>query len=432
MVLFSRLALFFLFAFTISFKAMGQNPIVIRAHSKSVDLRDGDLLRKGYWAITPEVRPDTYFAERFKGKKKVSFITDQDSVSFDVAPGTVHDFVIIVDGKDSAFTRISTGKPAGLSYRGRSGVADTIPFRLGFNNQILIKGKINNSKELEMLFDTGCNGLVLSDDAGVKVQVDGQVQGFGLGGSSQDDYSKRNSLQLGAMVWDSVPLTVKHQGKPGSDGVVGYNVFDGKVVELNFEQHIIIIHNKLPAKAASMKKYELRFREGLTYILLRGRIGNKVFDAWYDFDTGGSGTLMLNKETALANSLYGTMDRIGHDNLKGSGPARVPVSKLTLPQLEIGSAMLADVPIAIEDSTSAGGPPFNVLGNDLLKRFHIIIDYANDEVYLAPNSHTGDMYLYEKQRYVIWGISIAGLILATGILIVLRRRRRRKKQISNT
>lgn len=77
---------------------------VIKATNKVMDIRDAGDLRKGTWTITPEAKPDVYTTSS-KGKT-VTFITDADSISFKVKENSVYDFIILLNGKDSAYTQI--------------------------------------------------------------------------------------------------------------------------------------------------------------------------------------------------------------------------------------------------------------------------------------------------------------------------------------
>jgi len=79
---------------------------VIQANSKIVDIKDGKTLKKGTWTIVPQTRPDIY---KTSGKR-VTFYTDRDSISFIVKPGRTYNFVILLNGKDSAFTQIKYEK----------------------------------------------------------------------------------------------------------------------------------------------------------------------------------------------------------------------------------------------------------------------------------------------------------------------------------
>lgn len=77
---------------------------VIKANSTVVSIRDGSDYYKETWTIMPEVNPDVY-TTRF-GEKRITFYTDKDSISFDVKPEGVYDFIILLNEKDSAWTQI--------------------------------------------------------------------------------------------------------------------------------------------------------------------------------------------------------------------------------------------------------------------------------------------------------------------------------------
>ncbi|PZF74292.1 transglutaminase-like domain-containing protein [Taibaiella soli] len=77
---------------------------VIRAHSRSVNIRDGDEFRKNGWSISPEIKPDVYTTSS-KGKK-VTFYTDIDSITVSITPATKFDFIILLNDSIKAETEI--------------------------------------------------------------------------------------------------------------------------------------------------------------------------------------------------------------------------------------------------------------------------------------------------------------------------------------
>lgn len=100
-----------------------QNPLpVIRSDTTVISIRDGATFRKDAWRLSPQARPDVYEAELTDGKgHRVTFITDVDSISFNVEVGRNYDF-IIVHGTDTCYTQITGMKrvPAAVfdeSYR---------------------------------------------------------------------------------------------------------------------------------------------------------------------------------------------------------------------------------------------------------------------------------------------------------------------------
>ncbi|MGI9650308.1 transglutaminase-like domain-containing protein [Chryseobacterium sp. RLHN22] len=89
---------------------------VIRATSPIVDIREDNKLYKKAWNIVPQEKLDVYTTSG----KKVTFYTDIDSITFKVEPQKNYDFIILLNGKDSARTQIKY-QPSKLDVLKRSG-----------------------------------------------------------------------------------------------------------------------------------------------------------------------------------------------------------------------------------------------------------------------------------------------------------------------
>lgn len=101
----------------ISQKLFSQKKLpVIRATSPIVDIREGNKLYKKAWNIVPQEKLDVYTTSG----KKVTFYTDIDSITFKVEPQKSYDFIILLNGKDSARTQIKY-QPSKLDVLKRSG-----------------------------------------------------------------------------------------------------------------------------------------------------------------------------------------------------------------------------------------------------------------------------------------------------------------------
>jgi hypothetical protein len=86
------IALIFL---TIAANAQTGDLPVIKSNADVISIQDGTNLKKNAWSLAPEAKPDVYEAELVDGKAhKVTFITDVDSISFDVEEGKRYDFII--------------------------------------------------------------------------------------------------------------------------------------------------------------------------------------------------------------------------------------------------------------------------------------------------------------------------------------------------
>ena len=86
-------------------RALAQSYLpVILASEEFVDIREGDHFEEGQWKIAPEYKPDIFTSN--KVGQRVTFYTNLDSISFVVHPDSVYDFVILLNGKDSAYTQL--------------------------------------------------------------------------------------------------------------------------------------------------------------------------------------------------------------------------------------------------------------------------------------------------------------------------------------
>jgi len=82
----------------------------IKATSQNVTIKDGYIIQEGIWNLSPEIKPDIYYALPSVVKKTVTFYTDIDSISFDVEPRQQYNFIILFNDKDTCLTQISTGE----------------------------------------------------------------------------------------------------------------------------------------------------------------------------------------------------------------------------------------------------------------------------------------------------------------------------------
>ena len=94
-----------------SVAAAEQELPILKSTLPVVSIREGDVLRKDYWTLSPETKPDVFEAwVPESGSIRVTFITDVDSLGFTVQVGDQYDF-LIVHGQDRCFTRL-VGKAA--------------------------------------------------------------------------------------------------------------------------------------------------------------------------------------------------------------------------------------------------------------------------------------------------------------------------------
>ena len=401
---------------------------VVRAGSPRVDIQDGNRLLRGTWSVSPGTDLDVYYARRSKGERKVTFRTDVDSISFQVRPGQSYDFVVLLDGKHRCRSRISTMRETCRKDGDPNAPAeDAIPFTIGGDHKIHIAGRINDSEPLDLLLDMGADTLVLYPSArakNVNVRIDGKAGNAGTGGTATRDSSNDNSVALGKLRWDHESVLLIEKQADRSDGIVGHNVFDDKVVEFDYDAMLVRISDAVPERAAVWTALPIEFQGTLPAVQARFEGGPEVFEEWLVLDTGSSTSVYLNQKTAVQQRLPGTMKTLGTSWMRGVGEGTARNEVVRLPKLSLGNLELRDVPLHVR----ANGPQADDglsghLGMDVLKRFNTVLDFQNDVAYFSPSEQNRTAYRLDYDDGSRWWLAagVASLFLVVGLLWLRRR-----------
>lgn len=316
-----------------------------------------------------------------------------------MVPNNTYDFVVEFN-KEKAFTRINTDTLKDVSIateevleyyydtKYRKALTDTIPFILGTDHRVYLKGKINNSETLNLLFDTGANAIVVvSKLIGNKVnlRLDGKVENQGSDGIETISTSSSNRLKVNNLSWDKVKLLSIDYQSPHFDGVLGWITFENKFIEIDYEKKILIAHKSKETIPKDFIKIETKMIRGIPYIKGEIKIKNKKTTGWFEYDSGSNGSLSLSQKFASENNLNGIPKTVGSSISLGSTGIKWKENDYIFPKLILGGLEIKDIPVSIREKDPKGVEHNDILGNNLLKRFNTIIDLQNFEIYLKPN-----------------------------------------------
>jgi hypothetical protein len=406
---------------------------VLRATSNRINVQDGERLWKGVWTVDPTIALDVYNASRSNRPKKIAFISDIDRLSFDVEPNRTYDFVVLLNAKERAPTRISTMvQPFGKTKGASVGDPPTIPFEFE-NGRIMVKASINGSAPLNLLFDTGADAIMIHAstlEKGAQIKIDGSMPNSGLGGTVNRKTASSNTLELAGLRWENEPMIFSEQPPLAGDGILGTHIFEDKAVEIDFDRRIIVIHESVPDEVVGYTKVPM-FGSGRLFSIDTTLVGGRTNgNARAFFDTGFPGVLMAYPDVDKSLGLRGELSRIGRKTTSGTGPNTIQSDTLLLPELSIAGMTLRGAPIDVEAPTpvAISGHVGAVIGIAAISRFNLIIDYPRDRLFMAPNSTFQASFgvpLGGPPWPIIVGIGALamGLTLAGGY--ALRRRRHR-------
>jgi len=368
---------------------------VIQAGSVNVSISDGGYLDKNVWTLSPRIRPDVYTADRTRQAKWVIFYTDIDSIKVKVTPGSVFDFVVLLNGKDSCFTRIASAIRPGQLLPNSHTKPDTIPFTLTAFNAISVPAIINGTDTLRLHFDVGSFDFRITKNALLHKTSLLPNKADALAGKQQPDYNHLNkvtSIQMGQVSWYNPETIATGMTAHDMDGRFGWNLFEGKIVEINYDRTIMVIHSALPAIAKGYTKSALIFMRSFVCARAGFTVGNKKYRGNFLLDTGSDQAIVVDSSWAAKQQFPRHLPLITSSVLRDPRGVQYETKTVRAPLFSINHYTLANIPTLMLGSKNPVNFEVNYLGNDLLKRFNILLDFKNDNLYLKPNLLTGLPY----------------------------------------
>lgn len=374
-----------------------QKTPILNSNTELISIKEGKSLYKNIWKVNPNDEMDVFVTNPFEKQKTVTFYSDIDSLSFKVKPNKKYNFIIRLNDK-VAKTQINTSRNLSpslepkLSYTNTKNInskRDTIPFEIKSDNGIYIQGRINESDTLNFMFDLNAGINVINEEAlknqKASIKIDGSVENTGSDGVMNTQISSDNIMTIDHLVWENVPLLIIPYGKQSFDAVLSWRSFEDKIVEIDYDNNLLIVHNELPDIIFEYSALETKMINGIPYVKCELSIGEKRVQDWFGFDTGGNGELLVSQKFAAENQLNGIMNHIRSATATGSSGNALSLKIVQLPKLKIGDYELYRVPLGIYDKDPEGVDDLKILANNILKRFNSIIDFQNNRIYIKPN-----------------------------------------------
>ena len=263
-----------------------------------------------------------------------------------------------------------------------------IPFTLTKWNNISVDVALNESDSLKLMFHTGAGAVALTEEAVRKcttLQFEKSLPTKSWGGQSTSRYCEDNQLSIQGFVFDGVTIYEDvHSGRE-TDGKFGPGLFDGKIVEIDYEKKHLLIHDDLPGKIDEFEKFTFEDPRNNFYVEGKIAIDNRMVSNQFLIHSGYSGIAMLDDQFVAENTALKSLPVLDESQVTDSFGNVLKTQKINLPSIQLGSIAFNDVPVSIFDG-AMGRQKISLVGGDLLKRLDIILDVENSSIYLRKNS----------------------------------------------
>jgi hypothetical protein len=286
---------------------------------------------------------------------------------------------------------------------------------------ILLKARFSKvSDTFNFILDTGSGGISLDSTTAEIYQIPHIPSGryiYGIAGVRKVDYAKNQTLSFPGLTVDSLDFYINNYEVLTSvygikiDGIIGFSFLTRYIVKVNFDSLKVSIFEpgfiRYPNKGTLLHP---NFK-GLPVIPLMVRDSKKINSHFY-FDTGAGLCFLISKQLKDDSSVLLKKRKPMPIEVQGLG-GKKRMQLTIMKEVNIGSYKFRQVPTYILDDE------FNILayprlggliGNDILRRFNLIINYPQKEIHLCPNSHFRDPFDYSYTGMTMYDVNGAVVV----------------------
>lgn len=265
----------------------------------------------------------------------------------------------------------------------------TIPFEFE-NNQVFVKVGINDAAPAWFLLDSGAGGSVIDTTTAqtFNIKTEGETRGTGAGkGTYKVTFARDITYRLPGAAF-TVPSSYVIDFSAQREiverdvaGLLGYDFFTRYVVDVDYDAEVMTLYDPAtfdPRGRGTIVPF--RFVKKVPWIKLRVKLPNrKAVETEALVDSGS-------QDGVNADVLAQSPRHIEVTGGVGLGEEfRVVVGRAE--SVQIGPYTMRG-PVG-----GAGREP--LIGNEVLRRFHVIFDYPHQRLILAPNRHLHDAFDFD-------------------------------------
>lgn len=270
---------------------------------------------------------------------------------------------------------------------------------------IMLKATFNNlSDSLNFILDTGSGAISIDSSTTIEFKIPNRPSGrsvSGIAGIREVNFAENNTLHLPGLSIDSLDFFVNDYSILTSvygikvDGIIGYSFLSKYIVAIDYDSMLIKVYS--PGSFDYPRGYTF-LRPIFTTLPIQPMLikDERKMRANFYFDTGAGLCFLLTKQF-LEDSLFLKKKRkpvtIQVQGLGGKKQMQLTIIR----QIQLGPFRFSRVPTNIlDDEHNALSYPFlaGLVGNDILRRFNVILNYRQRLIALKPNSHYHDSFDY--------------------------------------
>ena len=297
-----------------------------------------------------------------------------------------------------------------------------IPFTQLTGGIVILKARFGSSPDtLNFILDTGSSGISLDSSTAdyLKLKPTPTERTIrGIAGIRKVSFLYNQQLHFRGLTVDSLNFHINDYSILTAvygeriDGIIGYSVLNRYIIKLDYDS----------MKLTFCTKGTIRYPRG-GYLLkptinqlvaqqLRVRDEEAVTSRFL-YDMGAGVCMLLTKDFVADSAFLDKKKKYWIKEGEGLG-GKIDMELRVMKEVKLGPYRFRNVPVYIfDDENNVTSYPYmgGLIGNDILRRFNVILNYARSDIHLTPNKHYGEAFDYSYsgiELYLVEGLIIIG------------------------
>ncbi len=281
----------------------------------------------------------------------------------------------------------------------------SVPFKMLTGGIIILKATMDSIPDsLNFVLDTGSGGISLDSATCDYLQLHKEQTNRvirGIAGMRAVEFSYNHSMHLPGLTVEKLDFHINDYDILSSvygikiDGIIGFSFLRRYIVILDYDRMMMDVLSAGPYK---YPKGGFVLRPTFSTLPMQSlRItDNRVLNDKFYFDTGAGLCLLLTEDLVEDSIFLKKKRKLFLTQAEGLGGKKT-MHLTTIKELKLGPFRFRNVPTYIfEDEFNVTSYPLlgGLIGNDILRRFNVVLNYPEQQIFIKPNKHYNDSFDY--------------------------------------
>ncbi len=298
----------------------------------------------------------------------------------------------------------------------------SIPFTQLTGGIVILQAKFADFPDtLNFILDTGSSGISLDSTTAdyLKLKPEPTERTIrGIAGIRKVSFLYNQQLKFPGLIVDSLNFHINNYAILTAvygeriDGIIGYSILSRYIVKLDYDSMKLSFNTKgtiryprggylLKPAISQLVAQTLRVRD------------EKAVSTRFIYDMGAGVCMLLSKDFISDSDFIDKRKKHWIKEGEGLG-GKIDMELMVIREVKIGPYRFRNVPVHIfDDVNNVTSYPYmgGLIGNDILRRFNVILNYGRSDIHITPNTHYTEPFDYSYsgvELYLIDGLILVG------------------------